>query len=208
MCSLTHKLTHYCRWADTAHRMSKSCHTTLFVLECPRHFLPVQHCGKGDREARNTLQPQILPHFCITHCDIYSTETNPPPTPEFSHNSALFLTHAVSSRGWQKSSSLLLRTRLSVDRERKRAWGSHACPSALGAGSGTCHFLSQAFTWPRLCVGGREVSCTVCLQGEEWRGQRLPSIPSCCFRWEVTWGCFPPWLFIVSEAYGLWSGTG
>lgn len=71
------------------------------------------------REARNTLQPQILPHFCITRCDIYSTETNPPPTPEFSHNSALFLTHAVSSRGWQKSSSLLLGTRLSEDRERE-----------------------------------------------------------------------------------------
>lgn len=35
------------------------------------------------REARNALQTQIMAHFCIIQCDIYSTETNNPPTLEF-----------------------------------------------------------------------------------------------------------------------------
>lgn len=92
-------------WADPSHRMSKSCHTSLLVLQWPKTFSPSAPPQKRKRSKQHLTNSNTLPHLCITHCDIYSTETNSPLTPEFSHNSGFCLTHAVSSLGWQKSSS-------------------------------------------------------------------------------------------------------
>ena len=64
MCGLTHKITRYCTWADTSHRMSKSCHTTLFVVEWPKTFSPSAPRRKCKIEKQET--PYKLKHCHIS----------------------------------------------------------------------------------------------------------------------------------------------
>lgn len=90
MCSLTHKITHYCGWADTSHRMTKSCHTTLFVWEWPRTFSPYATLWKWKAEKQEIPYSFKYCHSSVLLSVTFSLQKQTPLQRKSFHTTVLY----------------------------------------------------------------------------------------------------------------------
>lgn len=222
MCSLTHKITHYCGRADTSHKMTKSCHTTLFVWEWPRTLSPYATLWKWKAEKQEIPYSFKYCHSSVLLSVTFSLQKQTPLQRKSFHTTVLYFSLMLCLPGaGRRLPPSYSGTHLSGDPERKRAGGSHACPSVIGAGSGTCHFLSQALTWPLLRAPGmkcalpcarkeRSGECSVFrwLPLVAWGGKSLECVPLHAFLWWARSMSFAVGQVHLSRCWATWDPCG
>lgn len=127
--------------------MSKSCHTTLFVVEWPKTFSPSAPRRKCKIEKQETPYKLKHCHISLLLSVTFIQQKQTPLRLQCFHTTVVYFS-LVLCLLWVGSNlpPSYSGTHLSGglgERERERAWKSRAWPSVLGAGSGTCSFLSR-----------------------------------------------------------------